>query len=74
MLVTMYDRDMVAVVDPASRQVVGQIEVGDGPFDIAVLQNDTTLRAYITLFEDGAISVIELQPGDSQYTEIARIK
>jgi len=73
-LVTMYDRDMVAVIDPASRQVLKQIEVGDGPFDIAVLANDTVLRAYVTLFEENSVAVIELKPGNSQYKEIARIR
>ncbi|MEC8024920.1 MAG: hypothetical protein VX223_13375 [Myxococcota bacterium] len=73
-IVTMYDQDMFAVLDPAARTVIHQAKIGDGPFDVTVSNGDGRLRAYVSLFEESAVSVIELLPGASQFSEIARIR
>ena len=72
--VTLYNADQVAVIDPSRMEVLELIEVGDGPFDITVIQRDGLKRAYVTLFEDHTLGVIELDPKSPFYhQEIARI-
>ncbi len=72
--VTLFNTDEVAVVDPARSEVIGVIEVGNAPFDITVVHRDGLKRAYVSLFEDNAVGVIELDPTSKFYhQEIARI-
>ena len=75
--VTDFHDDGVYAVDPLAMAVVARIEVGDGPYGIAV-QGDPAagpLRAYVALFEEDGLSVVDLDPASPTYhTEIARLK
>ncbi|MFT5433095.1 MAG: YVTN family beta-propeller protein, partial [Myxococcota bacterium] len=72
--VTLFDSDEVAVIDPRRLEVVALIPTGDGPFDITIVQQAGVARAYVTLFEEGAIGVIDIDPTSVFYhQEIARI-
>ncbi|MFT7624506.1 MAG: DNA-binding beta-propeller fold protein YncE, partial [Myxococcota bacterium] len=72
--ITLFNADKVAVVDPALADVVALIDVGNAPFDLAIVERDDLKRAYVTLFEENAIGVIELDSTSSFYhQEIARI-
>ena len=73
--VTLFDADAIAVIDPSRSEVIARIEVGNGPFDIAIIDNDQRKRAYVTLFHEHSVGVIELDPTDPYYhQEIARIR
>jgi len=71
--VTLFDSNQVAVIDPTLMAVIDVIDVGDGPFDIAVVQTDDIFRAFVTLFEEGAVAVIELKKNAFYHQEIARV-
>ena len=61
----------VTVIDPQSLTVLSRIEVGRQPHDIAfVLDQQDQLRAYVTLFQEHKVAVIDLQPGSaSRFTK-----
>ncbi len=73
--VTLYSRDQVAVVDPHSLSVVDLIDVGDGPFDIAIASSATRGPvAVVTLFREHTLGVIDLDPSSPSYRrEVRRI-
>jgi len=50
--------DRVAIVDPATNQVVGEIGVGGGPQGMAI--NPLTRKLYVTNMNDRSVSVIDL--------------
>ena len=64
----------VYVVDPAGMDVTDRIAVGPGPYGIVLAEQPP--RAFITLFEDNSLSVVDLGDSGSAtfHTEIARIK
>jgi hypothetical protein len=66
--------DQVWVVDPRLAVVVDVIDVGDGPYDMAVAKNGDRFRLYVSLFEENAIGVIELDIKKAFYhQEVARV-
>lgn len=73
--VTAFTADTMYVVDPLVMDVVAVIDVGDGPFDIAIVDRPgERQRAYITLFEEQRVSVVELDRTSPFYhQEIARV-
>ena len=72
-----YHDDGLYAVDPRAMAVVARIQVGEGPYGVAV-QDDPAIgprRAYVALFEENGLSVVDLDPASSTYhTEIARLK
>jgi YVTN family beta-propeller protein len=69
--VTDFWGDAVYVVDPIAMLVVDRITVGSGPYGIAIAGS----RAFVTDFEEGAVSVIEVDPSSARFhEEIARLK
>ncbi len=66
----------ITVIDPQSLSILSHIEVGRQPHDIAFLVNGQgELRAYVSLFQEHKIAVIDLQPGsDTRFTKIGEIK
>lgn len=74
--VTLFDDGKVIVVDPASLTVIAQIDVGDGPHDIAFLLDEAgALRGYVTLFNDNALAVLDLDPSSStRFTHTATVQ
>lgn len=66
----------ITVIDPQSLTVLSRIEVGRQPHDIAfVLDQQDQLRAYVTLFQEHKVAVIDLQPDSaSRFTKIGEIK
>ena len=73
--VTLFSRDEVHVIDPIRMEVVDMIDVGSRPFDITVVQKTGLLRAYVSLFEESAVGVIELDPASPFYhQEIVRVR
>jgi len=75
--VTLYDLDKVAVVDPIAMEVVEMIPTGDGPYGLTLVNRamPSLKRAYVSLFEEHAIGVIELDATSPFYhQEIARIR
>jgi YVTN family beta-propeller protein len=69
--------DAVYVVDTGAMSVVHRIDVGDGPYRIVLGRAPVTgaARAWLPLFEEHAVSVVDLQPGSVTFRkEIARIK
>ncbi len=71
--VTSYGFNRVHVIDPERAEVVDAIEVGDGPFDLAYVSK--TKKLYVSLFEEGRISVIDCDPVSRDYhDEVARIR
>jgi YVTN family beta-propeller protein/uncharacterized repeat protein (TIGR03803 family) len=50
----------VSVIDTATRTVIDTISVGSFPNDIAVVTVGTNLRAYVTAWGMGAVSIIDL--------------
>ncbi len=61
------------VIDPAGMDVTDRIVVGPGPYGLVLA--GTPVRAFITLFEDNSVSVVDLDPASKTFhTEIARIK
>jgi len=72
--VTLYDAAQIAVVDPKLFDVIAVIDVGQGPFDLVIVQNEKRKRAYVTLFEENAVAVIDVDPESPFYhQEIARV-
>jgi len=69
--VTNFSDDTVYCVDPRSMAVVDRVVVGDGPYGIAIAGT----RAYVTDFEEHALSVLELDQASPDWNrEIARLK
>ena len=66
----------VTVIDPQSLSVLSRIEVGRQPHDIAfLLDEQDQLRAYVSLFQEHKIAVIDLHPGsETRFTKIGEIK
>lgn len=53
----------VWVVDTLLMEVVDRIPIGIGPYDIVVVESETVgKRAYVSLFEQDTVAVIELDP------------
>ncbi len=73
--VSLFTKDLVAVVDPVALRVIDLIEVGDGPFDLAVGQVGGHQVLAVTLFREGAVGVIDIEPGSTfEHREIKRIQ
>jgi DNA-binding beta-propeller fold protein YncE len=75
--VTLFDLDQVAVVDPASMEVIEIIHTGSGPYAITLVNRAVPAlrRAYVSLFKDHAVGVIELDADSAFYhQEVARIR
>lgn len=75
--VTDFTQDSLYTVDVLTLSVRGRIVVGDGPYGIAVTEADQGVgrRAFVALFEEAALSVVDLDPASKTYhTEIAKIK
>ncbi|MEZ4434019.1 MAG: hypothetical protein R3F65_16560 [bacterium] len=74
--VTLFNDDRVVVVDPDTLTVIARIEVGDGPHDIAfVLDPSERLRGYVTLFNEHALAVLDLDPASAtRFTHSATVK
>jgi YVTN family beta-propeller protein len=70
--VTDYLGDNVYVIDPVALSVTARIIVGDGPYGIAILDDDAANlhRAYVSLFEADSVSVVDLVTN----TEIGRVQ
>ena len=66
----------VTVIDPQSLSVLSRIEVGRQPHDIAfLLDEQNQLRAYVSLFQEHKVAIIDLQPGsETRFTKIGEIK
>jgi YVTN family beta-propeller protein len=61
--ITLFEEDRVVVVDPTTFSVIAQIDVAGGPHDLVFLPDGAgALRAYVTLFEDHALAVLDVQP------------
>lgn len=61
----------VYVVDTVLMDVIDVIPTGIGPYDIAIVDSDTVgRRAYVSLFEEHAVAVIELDPTSAYYHQI----
>ena len=51
------------VVDTLLMEVVDRIPIGIGPYDIAIVESETVgKRAYVSLFEESTVAVVELDP------------
>ena len=76
MYVTSFADQLVTVIDPVSLSVIGTIEVGDGPHHIDFMLNEAgELRGYVTLFNDHAIGVIDLDPrSPKRFTKLGEIR
>jgi DNA-binding beta-propeller fold protein YncE len=69
-----FGTDEIAVVDPVNRQVVGRNPVGDGPTD-AVVDQTRHQRLYVSLFNENAIGVVDLDPDSRRYRQlVAKIR
>lgn len=69
--------ERVEVVDGRSGDIIDSIKVGEGPSDMAVIDRPElgVKRLYVTLFNDNAVGVIELDPSSPAYhTEIGEIR
>ena len=68
--------NQVIVIDPVRAQVIAQIEVGEGPYDISFMLNEAgELRGYVSLFKDQAVSVLDLHPeSPRRFTELKVIQ
>ena len=69
--------ERVEVVDGRSGDIIDSIKVGEGPSDMAVIDRPElgVKRLYVTLFNDTAVGVIELDPSSPAYhTEIGEIR
>jgi DNA-binding beta-propeller fold protein YncE len=72
--VSTYNADQIYVIDPHLMIVVDVIDTGNGPFDMTVVKNDDRFRLYVSLFEENAIGVIELDRATGFYhQEVARV-
>lgn len=68
---TLLNADRVAVIDPATLTVVAQIDVGEGPHDLAFMPDvDGDLRGYVTNFRGDDLSLIDLEPGSPSRFEM----
>jgi len=75
--VTLYDLNQIAVVDPSSMEVIETIDTGEGPYNVVLVDRamPALRRAYVSLFDEHAIGVIELDANSLFYhQEIARIR
>ncbi len=71
--VALPEEDAIAVVDAASGMREATVHVGARPFDLTL--DPTRPRLYVSLFDDHAIGVIDLDPSSPQYRSlIARIR
>src|SRR6185369_16620126 len=72
--VTCFESGQVYVVDPYSTQVVAIIEAGRGPSGLAFAKSgDGRLFAYVVGFGANNVSVVDLNPGVTQYHVVQRI-
>lgn len=79
--VSLFSRDEVAIVDGHSLALLALVEVGDGPFDVAITKAGARSAtpeapvAIVTLFNEGAVSVIDVDPSSTSFaTELRRIR
>lgn len=75
--VSCFKDDRVEVVDPRAGEIVGGVRVGQGPSDMAVVDRPDlgVRRLYVALFNDHAVSVIDLDPASPSYhQEIGEIR
>jgi DNA-binding beta-propeller fold protein YncE len=69
--VACFGTNNVYVVDSLLMDVVDVIPTGVGPYDIAVVDDELVgRRAYVSLFEESAIAVIDLDPGSPFYHQV----
>ena len=71
--VSCFEAGEVYVVDPYTPQIISIIEVGRGPAGLAFSNESPPERAYVVGFGANNVSVIDLQPGPTQYHVIQRI-
>jgi len=79
--VSLFSRDEVAIVDGHSLDLLALVDVGDGPFDVAITKAGTKSSdpdapvAVVGLFNEGALSVIDVDPTSTSFaTELRRIR
>ncbi|MBU0552637.1 YncE family protein [Myxococcota bacterium] len=64
--VTVFNEDLLLVVDPTIQAVIHRIEIEGGPHDIAFGPDaDGALRGYVSGFKDHRVSVLDLEPGSA---------
>ncbi|MEE2785977.1 MAG: hypothetical protein VX589_01475 [Myxococcota bacterium] len=72
--VSVYNENKVIAFDPSTRSVVGRIEVGTTPYELAIaVDNYERIRGYAVNFKGDAISVIELTPGDPRQFKLIAV-
>lgn len=73
--ITSLNSGTLTVVDPISLEPLGRIDVGRGPHDIAFMLNaEGELRAYVSLFEEHKIIIIDVHPGSAtRFTKVGEI-
>ena len=73
--VTLFDADVVVVIDPELMLIVARIPVGDGPHDITFLPDASgALRGYVSLFNEHRLAVLDLDPAsDDRFSLIATV-
>jgi DNA-binding beta-propeller fold protein YncE len=73
--VSCFDDDRVWVLDPQTMLALESIWVGEGPYAMAALVNDTTKKGFVSNFLDNTVSVIDLDSGsDTYHTVIGEIQ
>ncbi|MFO0746790.1 MAG: hypothetical protein U1F43_14125 [Myxococcota bacterium] len=73
--VSCFKANRVEIVDPESGEIVGGVHTGIGPSGLALIDRPGVHRLYVSLFNDNAVGVIELDPASPYYhTEIAEIR
>ena len=61
--VSMFEDDLVLVVDPDALAVIGRIKTGRGPHALEfMLGAGEKLRGYVANFDEGTVSVLDLDP------------
>ena len=65
-----YSTGDVYVIDTLFMEVVDIFHVGTGPYDIAIHASESGSRAYISLFEEDAIAVVDLDEQSPTYHQV----
>jgi YVTN family beta-propeller protein len=60
LLVANFGSNTISIVDTAARKELTQIAVGRGPLDVITTCGERQERAWITCFNEGAVSVVAL--------------
>ena len=74
--ITSIDSGTLTIIDPLSLEPVSRLKVGRSPHDIAFMLNEAgELRAYVSLFEEHKIIIIDVHPGSAtRFTKVGEIK